>query len=245
MREIRVYPLPSMAEQSFVENGVAVVIDVLRATSVVAFAMDSGVKEIVPVLDVDEAIRLKREIETNSPGTVLLGGERKGLLIEGFDLGNSPQDYTPGKVAGKTLVFTTTNGTVAMHAARSAKEIYMACFLNAEAVVEKITMENRIAVFCAGTCGVETEEDFLLAGRLVFRLCRNGTVLNSSAKKALKTWKDAGIASETMLAEVLRKSRGGRNLAGIGLDTDIEAAARWDSLSVTPRLDPVTMRIHS
>ena len=251
MQEIHVYPLPSMAEKSVVENSVAVVIDVLRATTVVAYAMNSGVKEIFPMLDIEEAFRLKEKIECQAPASVLLGGERKGLPIKGFDLGNSPQDYTPERVGGKTLVFTTTNGTVAMHAARSARRIYTAAFVNAAAVIDRIAKEKRIAIFCAGTNGLETEEDVLLAGCLVCRLCKlDGTsngienrTLNVSAETARQCWGSRESIPDAELADRLRQSRGGHNLAAIGLDADIFAAARRDAFDVVPELAPSTMRI--
>lgn len=245
MQEIQVYSLPSSADASFVESATAIVIDVLRATSVIAMAVNSGAKEIFPVLEIDDAFRLKREIESpvNQKGGVILGGERKGLPIVGFDLGNSPQDYTPERVAGKSLVFTTTNGTVALHAARPAKKIVTASFLNAAAVVRATASDERIAVFCAGTCGVETEEDLLLAGCLVSRLRQNGVRLNLAAEETLNVWEAADIDSDAALTKTLRQSRGGRNLIGIGLDADIAEAARCDSLDVLPKLDPTTMRI--
>ncbi len=242
MREIHVYPLPSMAEKHFVLGSAAVVIDVLRATSVVVSALHSGVKEIFPVLEIEDALRLKRELLQQSSAKILLGGERKGVPITGFDLGNSPQDYTPERVGGATLIFTTTNGTMAMHAARPARKIYCAAFLNARAVVEKLACEMKISIFCAGTDGFETEEDVLLAGCLVSRLmsqderCR----LNSFAEMVAEQWKAVGNGE---LAGLLRQSRGGRNLIALGLAADIEAAAQIDLMDIMPELEPETMRI--
>lgn len=258
MPQIDVYPLPSFVEENKLPGATAVVIDQLRATTVLCCAADAGAKEIVPLLDVDEARRLKAGYPESS---VLLGGERQGVRIDGFDLGNSPQDYTPETVNGKTLLFTTTNGTVAMHAARKAKRILLASLVNAGAVVRELVGSEQIEILCAGTCGESTEEDLLVAGCLVSRLAKHDEsvrwTLNLYAQHAKDFW-DAcfmtvfdvdgektvqEFASLQMLTELLRKSRGGQNLISIGLDADIVASARVDSVKIVPELDPQTMRI--
>lgn len=258
MPQIDVYPLPSFVEENKLSEATAVVIDQLRATTVLCCATASGAREIVPLLDIDEAKRRKADYPE---GSVLLGGERQGVRIEGFDLGNTPQDYTPETVSGKTLIFTTTNGTVAMHAVRKAKRILLASLVNADAVVRELAASERIVILCAGTCGESTEEDLLVAGCLVSRLARlNEKVhwtLNLYAQHAKDFW-DAcfmttfdvdgkkivqEFASLQMLTEILRKSRGGQNLISIGLDADIAASARVDSVKIVPELDPQTMKI--
>ena len=130
MKSIDVYPLPSLFEPPELRGTCAVVVDVLRATTTVLCALASGAERVVPLLDVDEAIRRRTEYPE---GSVVLGGERDGKRIDGFDLGNSPGSFTPEVVAGKTVLFTTTNGTAAMNAARLAEPIFLACFLNAAA----------------------------------------------------------------------------------------------------------------
>src|SRR5262245_35942829 len=108
---IFVHLLPSLIPPGALRGGVAVVIDVLRASTVIVQALASGCEAVIPTLEIDEA----RRIATSLPaGKSLLGGERHGLPIEGFDLGNSPGDYTDEVCSGKTLVITTTNGTKAI-----------------------------------------------------------------------------------------------------------------------------------
>jgi len=231
--KISVYPLPSSAEPLLLCGAVAVVIDVLRATTVFTYATQSGIREIVPVLDIATARQLKANY---LPGEVLLGGERRGLPIEGFDLGNSPQHYTPERVSGKTLIFTTTNGTVAMHAAKPARSIYIASFLNAKAVAECLQHEDNIAIICAGTDGVETEEDLLLAGCLTVRLGqRRHYQLNETAERVASLWHEPMGASE--LEKLLRESIGGKNLLDLGLDADITASAQLDTIGIVPCLN--------
>ena len=239
---IDVYSLPSSVKPSQLCGTVAVVIDVLRATTVFTYAVHSGIREIVPVREVAEAMRLK---ENYPPDQVLLGGERQGLPIQGFDLGNSPQHYTPERVAGKTLIFTTTNGTVAMYAAKTARSICIASFLNAAAVVEHLQSEGNVAIICAGTNGVETEEDLLLAGCLTARLCQDGLhkgrnyQLNEAATRAAELWREPVSATE--LEKLLRESTGGKNLLSIGLEDDIAFASQLDTIDMVPLLDPTLL----
>ncbi|GHT23952.1 putative 2-phosphosulfolactate phosphatase [Planctomycetales bacterium] len=229
MPSITVYSLPSLLKTGL-SGSCAVVIDVLRATTVIACAASAGIKNFIPVTDIDEAKRIKKQFP---PDSVILGGERQGLPIDGFDLGNSPQHYTPQQVAGKTLIITTTNGTVAMHAATSADKIVLAAFVNARSVVEVLKNEERIAIICSGTYGKETTEDLLLAGTLVSRLTalRNYD-LDETAKKVRELWNDHFTVPE--ITELLRQSTGGQNLIRLGLDEDITAAAQLDSVKAVP-----------
>jgi 2-phosphosulfolactate phosphatase len=230
--QIDVYPLPSLAEPSQLQGAVAVVIDVLRATTVLTYATQSGVRGVMPVLDIETAHKLKTSYP---PEEVLLGGERQGLPIDGFDLGNSPQHYTPARVAGKTLIFTTTNGTIAMHAAKPARSICIASFLNAAAVVECLQNEKSIAIICAGTNGKETEEDLLLAGCLTFRLRqRRNDSLNEAAERVVGLWQEPTDAAQ--LEQLFRKSTGGKTLCALGLEEDMTASAQLDTIDIVPKL---------
>jgi 2-phosphosulfolactate phosphatase len=146
---------------------VCVVFDVLRATSTIATALHNGAKAVIPVAEISEALELKK-----SRPDVLLGGERNGVRISSggidFDLGNSPREYTPTKVRGKTIVSTTTNGTRALRACAGAKMILAASFLNLGATAEFLR-RNKIGIIlivCAGTGKNAALEDTLAAGAL-------------------------------------------------------------------------------
>ena len=241
MKTIDVYPLPVLFDAEELQGTCAVVIDVLRATTTALFALASGAERIVPLLEVDEALR-RRDVNT------ILGGERGGVRIDGFDLGNSPESFTPETVAGKMVLLTTTNGTVAIHAARFAKPVLLACFMNAAAVVEMLSRFHRICIVCAGTDGEPTEEDLLLAGCLTERLQRLSEYayqLNVQATTVMELWRRSfslrrilgqeAIHPET-LAQILRRSRGGSNLIQLGLGADILTAARIDSIDLVPQL---------
>lgn len=143
----------------------AVVIDVLRATSVITTALSNGVHSVIPVQTVEEAERLAA---TLPPQSVLKGGERQAIKISGFDLSNSPLEYQEKAVKGKDIILTTTNGTIAINNAKGAEMILLACFRNMQAVADYlITRQNDIVIVCAGTEGAFSLDDGICAGMLV------------------------------------------------------------------------------
>jgi 2-phosphosulfolactate phosphatase len=148
-----------------VEDKSVVVIDMLRATSVIATALSNGCQAVIPVLTVEEAI----ETAGVDRGTkYLLGGERKGLKIEGFDLANSPREYIREAIAGKTLIMTTTNGTRAIRGSRGARHILIGAVINASAVAERLMdLDDDVVLVNAGTYGQFSLDDFLCSGYLI------------------------------------------------------------------------------
>ena len=163
MKRIDVIPSSKYVDPDMIKNSIPVVIDVLRATTVMVTAFEYGVNEIIPVLSPEEAFDIKNKLGAD----VLLGGERDAELIPGFDLDNSPFSYMNEKVKGKTLVMTTTNGTSAIRAAATVGEVYIVSFLNARAVAEKLRDTERISLICSGTNGNYTLEDGLCAGYII------------------------------------------------------------------------------
>ena len=111
-----------------------VVIDVLRATSVMVTALKNGCNEVIPVKEIEEAL----EIVNNNKDAYVLGGERQGIKIKDFNLSNSPLEYTEAEVKGKTVVMTTTNGTKAIKNSEAAGRIFIAALINGEAVAKKL-----------------------------------------------------------------------------------------------------------
>ena len=159
-RTARVYFLPSLADAAMFVGRTVVVVDILRATTTIVHALAAGAKEVIPLLDVAEA-RCKAQAIGSA---VMLGGERGGKRIEGFDLGNSPTEYTAEAVGGKSVVFTTTNGTRAMQLCRSANRVLIGAFTNFSAVCRELEREEHVDILCAGTDGQITREDVLFAG---------------------------------------------------------------------------------
>lgn len=145
-----------------IQGKTVVVIDVLRATSVMVTALNNGAHKVVPVLSPDEAF----DYYKNNTGRVLLAGERYSDKIEGFDYGNSPLDMLPGVVDGATLVMTTTNGTLAIRKCADASELFVSAFLNARATVNVLNSFSEIVLVCAGSSGSFSLEDTLCAGYL-------------------------------------------------------------------------------
>jgi 2-phosphosulfolactate phosphatase len=227
-----------------------VMIDVLRASTTIVHAIAAGAKCVAPCREVDEARRLRTTLAGEQ---VLLGGERGGLPIEGFHLGNSPCEFTAPAVGGKTIAFTTTNGTLALMQCRTAARVLIGAFVNLSAVVERLTGDRPVHLLCAGTRGHITREDVLFAGALSERLLEtviDESTFNDQVRIALDVWRAAvpsgGRKPKALAAELrsaLRKTQGGRNLIGIGLERDIDDAAQVDQFRVVPELDLASWRI--
>jgi len=237
-RTITVHFLPDFVEVHQFSDKAVVVIDVLRATTTIAYALAAKAACVLPCLEIEDARRIKAEIG----GEAILGGERGGVRIDGFDLGNSPADYTPAVVAGQTVIFTTTNGTRAMQRASAAHRILIASFVNLSAVAERLSQEDQIELLCAGTDGQVTREDVLLAGAVTDRLLTTDpdTVINDEASLAAAAWRQLqseGDALRQALLEALCNSLGGRNLIELGLEADVELAAQIDRFDLVPELD--------
>lgn len=236
---IHVHLLPDLSPPERFAGKLVVVIDVLRATTTIVTALARGAAEVLPCLEVEDARRLAAE----RPG-LLLGGERGGTRIDRFDLGNSPDEYTQDRVRGRTIAFTTTNGTRAMQHCRSASRILLAAFVNLSAVVDCLHSPLPVEIVCAGTGGEVSREDVLLAGAIVQEVgdrrgSQEAALRSDEAEIAGAAWRDAraNMAAGASLAGQLRVSRGGRNLIRIGRERDIEIAAMVDRFEVVPELD--------
>lgn len=202
-----------------------VVVDVIRATSTICQALASGYERVLCAADVEEARSLR-----NGDGAVTLGGERLGVRIEGFDLGNSPREYLEPR--SPVLGMSTTNGTKAIvTAAARCERVLIASLLNLEAVVAAAAgVGEDVAVFCAGVKGAFALDDAYVAGRIVELLGWEPTDAAEAAARLAGTWSDA--------EEALRASRSGRNLLENApeLEDDIAFCARESVLDVVPRL---------
>lgn len=213
------------------QDHTAIVIDVLRATSTIVAALAAGAHAIFPVVSTEDAIKLANSL---GRADTLLAGERKGLKIEGFDLGNSPREFTAEAVGGKQVVLSTTNGTRALLAVTPADRVLVASFLNLSAVAEASAGAERLALVCAGREGRFAIDDALCAGMLLGRLEeRLGTALQVE---------EAGRAALTLAGaygvdpELLHESAAGHALAEIGLAEDVDWCARVDVEALVPEL---------
>jgi 2-phosphosulfolactate phosphatase len=201
-----------------------VVVDVIRATSTICQALDSGYERVLCAAEVEEARRLQGELDG-----VTLGGERLGVRIDGFDLGNSPQEYLEPR--SPVLSMSTTNGTRAIvTAAQRCDRVLVASLLNLEAVVAAAAAPGEdVAVFCAGVKGSFALDDAYVAGRIAEALGCERTDAAEAAVRLVSTYGGA--------EEAFRQSRSGRNLIAHGseLEADIPWCARESLLTVVPR----------
>lgn len=214
-------------------NQTAVVIDALRATSTIVEALANGARAVFPQGSIDEAVRLAQNLGREN---VLLCGERRGLRIEGFDLGNSPLEFTPERVASKVLVMTTTNGTATLLTAGAARRTLVASFLNLGAVAEALAAgSDPVTIICAGREGRFALEDAVCAGALVLRvqeLSGEELVTNDAAVAAMALARDRAASP----VELLRETAAGKSLIEAGFEADVEYCAAIDRHRVVPEL---------
>jgi 2-phosphosulfolactate phosphatase len=225
--KIRVLPTPA----GFGDSGAgtcAVVIDVFRASTTITTAIANGARSILPVTEVEQAVKLAEPYAKNE---VVLAGERDCRPIDGFDLGNSPREFTREAVGGKVVIFTSTNGTRALAAARGAGTVLVGCFLNFGEIVRVASGYEDVVILCAGNEDRLSLEDFVCAGGLVTRLARRGTVLDDPAVAARAAFRSIGAS----LSRTLFATEHARRLTGLGFRPDLDLALRIDSVPLVPR----------
>jgi 2-phosphosulfolactate phosphatase len=192
-----------------------VVFDVFRATSTMITALTNGAESIIPVGEIPEAVAVRQR-----DPAVLLAGERDGVRIRAaltggldFDLGNSPREFTKEKVAGKTIVMTTTNGTRALRSCAHAKTILAGSFLNLRATADFVLRTNpdRLLLICSGTMEEAAYEDALGVGALCDLLWNNAVTTSDSARMAREVYLNA----KNDLLAAASMSRNGSRLSAI------------------------------
>jgi len=213
-------------------SSAVVVLDVLRATTTIMFALAAGAESIVPLGTVDAA-RLERD---RRPGSVL-AGERLGVPPAGFDLGNSPSAMTVDAVGGRTVVISTTNGTRAILAAAHCRRVVMGALVNSAAVAEALVDDpGPIVLLCAGAHGEPGVEDDLGAGAIIAALAqRRRLACDDGAVMVLHQWESVGPDG---CEAALRAARAGVALQEVGLGADIPTCAALDSCPVVGEWRP-------
>lgn len=229
--KLEVYMSPRTAP-SDVQGKVVAVIDVLRASTTIAVALANGARTVVPFETPDEAITRSKPLARDQ---VLLAGERRNIAIPGFDLGNSPVEFTPEKVRDRSVFISTTNGTRALTGLQGARDVVVASYVNHSAVTAMLraaARESDILIVCAGDEGHFSLEDGACAGRYV----RTITHQNPSV-----TTNDAGLACALLdrtygdnIAKIFQDSTHGQALAEAGFGADLVACAAVDSHPVVP-----------
>jgi len=216
-----------------VQGRVVVVIDVLRASTTIAVALHNGARTVIPFESAEECITRSKSFER---GQFKLAGERKNLTIPGFDLGNSPREFTREAIEGKTILFTTTNGTAALIAAQAAREVLVGSFVNFTAVAAMMRAAARarhdVAIIAAGSERHFSLEDAVCAGRYVRTIRRGltGIGLNDGAQAALQLEKRYGQD----LTRLFEEATHGHALAEAGFAEDLTICAQLDGYPVVP-----------
>jgi 2-phosphosulfolactate phosphatase len=216
-----------------VQGRVVLVIDVLRASTTVAVALSHGAKAVIPFESSDEVVARAKQFER---ADVLLAGERRMHAISGFDLGNSPREYTREKVEGKTVLLTTTNGTVVLAGLQGARDVVVACYVNYSAVSAMIRAAARgasdVSIVCAGRDRQFALEDAACAGRFTRGVTRRlaNVRLNDAAQACSLLDRRYG----DRLDRLLEDSEHGRALAEAGYAEDLAVCAAVDSHPVIP-----------
>jgi len=202
----------------------AVVIDVLRATTTLTVALAHGALRVVPVEGREQALALR----ARQPG-VLLCGERGGVKIPGFDLGNSPEEYGAEAVAGRTLVFASTNGSRAMLACAGCGIRLLGAFVNASAVVDSLSGRPFVLLACAGKEGRFGLEDAACAGWLCQALEARGARIEGAAARLAHALAPRGAGE---IQALLQGSVHGRALRALSpaFARDVEFCAALDRL---------------
>jgi 2-phosphosulfolactate phosphatase len=224
--ELNVCLTPVLIPLYNVEDNIVVIIDIFRATSSICYGIENGAEAIIPVSEIEEceAYRSKGH---------LLAAERNGEVVTGFDFGNSPFSYTKDKVAGKTIVLTTTNGTQALHLSRKAKKIVIGSFLNLTALCDWLKkQEGNLLLVCAGWKNNFNLEDTLFAGAVVEQLKTTGLKLDDAAMAA----NDLFQAGKDDINAYLKKTSHGERLKKLGIEKDIAFCLQVDITTAIPVL---------
>ncbi|MEQ8906625.1 2-phosphosulfolactate phosphatase [Ekhidna sp.] len=226
MNTIEVCLTPDLIHQHALKGKLVVVVDIFRATSCIVTGLASGVEAIKPVAEIDECKALGKE-------GFIMAGERGGVKVDGFDMGNSPFEYQSEELKGKKVAISTTNGSQAIIKSVEADEIIIGAFLNMDAVTQHILQKKKdVVIHCAGWKGTPNLEDTLFAGALIDECAEEMKPVGDSALVAHHLF----IANhENVLGLALQSSHAER-LKGFGIEEDLEFCMEESKYNVVPKL---------
>ncbi len=226
---IVVIPTPEVVSHTELSGKLAVVVDILRASSTITTALANGAQSVIPVLTPEDAFNAYEQENTNDD-SVLLCGERHGKAVKGFHLGNSPTEYLSEIVSGKKLIFTTTNGTRALNVCSDADELLVGSFLNSGVLCDYLADAKRdIIIVCSGKQGSICIEDMVFAGLCVSRLKPRTMPTDATMIASLLYEHYRGN-----IPKMLRSCEHGAFLASIGLAADLDFCAQLDVVETIP-----------
>jgi 2-phosphosulfolactate phosphatase len=227
---------PNALDPEAIKGHRVVMVDVLRASTTIATALANGARGIIPATDTGEAGRLAATLDAD---VSLLGGERDGKPVDGFGAGNSPAEYGPEAVDGKTIVLTTTNGTRALAKAKAGASVAIGGFVNAQRaadfLAEGLAAGEPGTILCAGWYGRVSLEDALCAGLLVYTATppESAGGLSDPAKIAYALYQ----GSRSNIEQAVRGTEHARRLIALGAEEDIARCAELNTLDVLPVLN--------
>jgi len=229
-RNLQVCMTPRLFDLYADQKSIVVVVDVLRATSSMCVAFEQGVKEMIPVSTVEEALEYR-----NGGRDYILAAERNGKPVKSFDFGNSPQTYLDMDVKGRTVVMTTTNGTKTINIAKVKHDVAIGSFLNLDAISEwLIGQERDVIVLCAGWKDLFNMEDTLFAGALVDLLITSEFYsFDCDAAQASKALWDS---AKSDLYKFLENSSHRKRLANLNIDSDVQFCLQLNQTQIIPIL---------
>jgi 2-phosphosulfolactate phosphatase len=244
---IDAYLTPFFPEPESLFNGsIVVMIDVLRASSTVAAALQNGAKEVITADSLEKAVKIYASL---SKEVRFLGGERNGLKPSGFDAGNSPFEYTQQNVMGKSVIFTSSNGTRIFQKAKTANYRIIGGFINlsvvTDFVVKKVnTPEEKISkvlFLCAGNDGNLSNEDMLCAGSFISLINSKITnnILTDSATASMQLF---NLHSKSYI-EFLKQRDHSVKLTKLGFSQDIEYCLKKDACPIVPLIGSSSIKI--
>ncbi len=231
--QVELYLTPVQLGRIACENRTVVVIDVLRATTSICAALNAGAKGVIPVDEPGEAGEVRTKIGSEN---VVLAGERDGIKIENFNLGNSPAEFTADTVGGKFVILTTTNGTPVFARGLKAAAVISCALVNVSTVAARVAADDRdLVVICSGREGNFSIEDTLCGGMLLHLISavhKRELGLNDAASLAILLYR----SNKTAIKQTIRQGEHGRYLESLGFERDLELAAEIDSIPVLPVL---------
>jgi 2-phosphosulfolactate phosphatase len=229
--QIDIQLLPIQPNPELLSDRSVVVLDILRATSVIVHALSQGAREFIPVLSVDEAFEMKKDFP---PGSTLLGGEKDTQPIEGFDLGNSPREYVRERIKDKRIILRTTNGTRAFHLVSRGRAVLVGSFFNLEATADRcVELGWDLLIFPSGDEGCFSLEDTVCGGMIIDQVLKKGEkgiILTDASRAAHILYKKF----ETDLTEAFHLSHHGNKLIGLGRGDDLPYCARTNIIQLAP-----------
>lgn len=212
---------------------ITIVIDMLRATSVITTALGNGANRVIPITGVEEAFDTKDRLESMGI-EALIGGERKAMKVDGFDMTNSPLEYIKEKVEKRDIILSTTNGTRAINLCLSADRIYIGSFLNGGILAEYLSGMNKdIVIVNSGTNGELSLDDFICSGYIIEEILKHEEFeLTDIAKLAKMTYEN-----NEDVYKYISNARHYNVLKNLNLEKDMEYCCKKNIFETIPYYD--------